>query len=182
MSNFVNQKAAQAAGHIVGRDYNNYEAPKSGITKLFDDLKSQMERDDTVTDIIVDLARYHTQVANDGIVGLKMKLEVSGRSSFYMNAIEQKEMFAKLLEKHSLYSSAQQIFVLFLSKTESTFNHVVHPEIENGTISSINQMIIEHIIEPISQDCVSDSFVMSHNHIWGMIYWLAEQCFIRWHK
>ena len=38
-----------------------------------------------------------------------------------------------------------------------------------------------HIVAPIVEECGCGVFTMTYNHVLGMIYWLAEQCFIRWH-
>ena len=82
----------------------------------------------------------------------------------------------------SLYSSAQKIFAVFLAKTESTFTHVIHPKIANCSESEVNQMIIDLIAEPICVECDGEDLLITYDTVFGMVYWLAEQCFVRWHK
>jgi len=41
--------------------------------------------------------------------------------------------------------------------------------------------VIERIANPIVEECGSDLMSVNHNLVLGMIYWLAEQCFIKWH-
>lgn len=113
--------------------------------------------------------------------GLEAKLNAAGRSSSYIDAIEKKEMFVKLLERWSLYHSAQQIFVHILAKAEIEFNGVVYLQIPNKTEAEINTLVIDRIVGPIVEECGYELIEMSHNIVQGMIYWLAEQCFIRWH-
>ncbi len=124
--NYVDQQHASARGDITGRDKIIVEAPKGMIEKLLLKLKEQYECDQTTQNIIDELARYHTRRAADGISGLEAKLAASTKTISYDDAIELKEMFAKLLEKWSLYHSAQLIFVHILAKAEAEFNNVIY--------------------------------------------------------
>ena len=90
-------------------------------------------------------------------------------------------MFAKLLQRWSLYSSAQLIFVHILAKAETEFTHVIYGQIPQKTPEEINALVIERIANPIVEECGSDLMSVNHNLVLGMIYWLAEQCFIKWH-
>lgn len=180
--NLVNQGGAVAGGDVVGRDKYIYEAPKSMIEKLLIRLKEQYECNDQVQETIDELARYHSRRASDGIFGLEAKLIAAGKSSIYDDAIEKKEMFAKLLQKWSLYSSAQMIFVHILAKAENEFNSVVYLEIPTKTEAEINALVLDRIVNPIVEECSSELMGVSYNLVQGMIYWLAEQCFIKWHQ
>jgi hypothetical protein len=122
----VNQQGAKAGSNIVGRDYVYQEAKKGLVEKLLLKLKEQYDCSEQTQTTMEELARYHTRRATDGIDGLEAKLAASGRLSYYDEAIEKKEMFAKLLERWSLYSSAQQIFVHVLGlKTSSRTSYMV---------------------------------------------------------
>lgn len=179
--NVSNQQNARAAGSIVGRDFINVEAKKGLVEKLLDKLKHQYECDERTQATIDELARYHTRRASDGIDGLEAKLEAGGRSAYYDDAIEKKEMFAKLLEKWSLYSSAQEIFVHILAKAENEFTQVIYGQIPKKEPEEINAMVIDRIVNPIVEECGGDLIAVNHNLVQGMVYWLAEQCFIKWH-
>lgn len=128
------------------------------------------------------LKRFYSQRAYDGVVGLKAKLEKSGRDGSYIDAIEMKEMFAKLLERWSLYPSAQQIFVYLLARAERQFVDIILPQAHELKIAQINTLMSDLIVEPTVQECGASVFEVDHNTAMGMIYWLAEQCFIRWHR
>lgn len=181
-STVSNQQGARADGHIAGRDVVIHEARKSGIERLLLKLKEQYECSEQTQIIIDELARYHTRRAPDGIDGLEAKLKASGRLHYYDDAIEKKEMFSKLLERWSLYSSAQQIFVHILAKAENEFTQVIYGQIPQKTPEEINALVIDRIVNPIVEECGGELMSVNHNLVQGMIYWLAEQCFIKWHS
>ena len=177
-----NQQGSQAGGSIVGRDYNNFEAKRSLVEKLLLKLQQQYQCSEQTQTTIDELARYHTRRATDGIEGLEAKLKASGRIDYYDEAIEKKEMFAKLLERWSLYSSAQQIFVHILARAENEFTQVIYRQIPQKTQAEINALVIDRIVNPIVEECGGELMSVNHNLVQGMVYWLAEQCFIKWHQ
>lgn len=177
-----NQQGSQAGGSIVGRDFNNFEAKKSVVEKLLLKLQQQYQCSEQTQTTIDELARYHTRRATDGITGLEAKLKASGRIDYYDEAIEKKEMFAKLLERWSLYSSAQQIFVHILARAENEFTQVIYRQIPQKTQEEINALVIDRIVNPIVEECGGELMSVNHNLVQGMVYWLAEQCFIKWHQ
>ncbi|MEA2876057.1 MAG: hypothetical protein QOF14_1253 [Hyphomicrobiales bacterium] len=184
----VDQSQAHAQRDIVGRDLNqttnNYAAPQAAgvIEQLLVKLHHEMEQDVKVRDTIERLQRFYTQRAHDGINGLQAKLTAGGRESSYLDAIEMKEMFAKLLERWSLYASAQQIFVHLLARAERQFNDVILPQLGVLDVTGGNKLVFDLIVEPTVTECGASVFEIDHNTAMGMIYWLAEQCFVRWHK
>jgi len=179
----INQKNSKAAGDIVAGDKvtNNNSAPKGKIEKLLTKLQEQYDGDEETQSVIDELARYHSRRASDGIFGLEKKLKAANKSDGYDDAIEKKEMFAKLLQKWSLYSSAQLIFAHILAKAEMEFSLVIYPQIPSKSEVEINAIVIERIVNPIVDECGDDLLAINHNLVLGMVYWLAEQCFIRWH-
>ncbi|HWW49421.1 MAG TPA: ABC-three component system protein [Xanthobacteraceae bacterium] len=177
----TNQQGAQAGGSIIGRDYNNFEAKKGVVEKLLLKLKQQYECNEQTQTTMDELVRYHTRRAADGIDGLEAKLKASGLLDYYDEAIEKKEMFAKLLERWSLYSSAQQIFVHILARAENEFTQVIYRQIPQRTPEEINALVIDRIVNPIVEECGGELMLVNHNLVQGMVYWLAEQCFIKWH-
>lgn len=180
-STISDQSNARAGGSIAGRDYYNVEAKKGLIERLLHKLKEQYDCDEQTQITIDELARYHNRRATDGISGLEAKLHASGRFAYYDDAIEKKEMFVKLLEKWSLYSSAQEIFVHILAKAEIEFTQVIYGQIPKKEHEEINALVIERIVSPIVEECGGDLMSVNHNLVLGMVYWLAEQCFIKWH-
>ncbi len=145
-------------------------------------LNAELEGDEQVRHTIEKLQRYYTNRARDGVVGLEAKLIKAGREQTYLDAIEMKEMFAKLLEQWSLYASAQQIFVYLLARAERQFNDLILPQIPALDTAGVNALVNDLIVEPTVMECGASVFEIDHNTAMGMIYWLAEQCFVRWHK
>lgn len=171
-------------GHAVKIDTQyTIQLPRSAsvIEKLLHKLQHEVEQHIQYNDTIVRLQRYHGGVAHDGIRGLVAKLEHSGRAAQIETALEQKEEFAKLLETWSLYHSAQEIFVYLLARAENTFTTEVMPEIATSTVGEINRQVNRDIVDLIVDECAVSVLQIDHVSAMGMLYWLAEQCFIRWH-
>ena len=177
----------------VGRDQvgsqietqNNYYGPRANpttIDMLLEKLQKEIEHDQKIRDTIDKLQRFQKPRAHDGVVGLEQKLQVSGRAYEYLDAIEKKELFAKLLEKFSLYASAQEILAALLARAEYFFTHFVYPQVSSLSILEVNQLVDSKIIEPTIDECGASVFAIDHSVAMGMIYWLAEQCHIRWHQ
>ena len=177
----------------VGRDQvgsqietqNNFYGARANLTAidlLLEKLQREIEHDQQIRDTIDKLQRFQKPRAHDGVVGLEQKLQVSGRAYEYLDAIEKKELFAKLLEKFSLYASAQEILAALLARAEYFFTHFIYPQVGSLSILEVNQLVDGKIIEPTIDECGASVFAIDHSVAMGMIYWLAEQCHIRWHQ
>jgi hypothetical protein len=46
----------------------------------------------------------------------------------------------------------------------------------------MNDIIKNEIIFPLLNDMSGDAVTVDINHVAGMIYWLADQCYVRWHQ
>jgi hypothetical protein len=124
MTTGVNQTGASARGDVVGHDKTefHYHAAASSIgvvAQLLKKLEEEVAQNEEVKTLIETLAHYHKRHSHDGVDGLQSKLIAGGRSSEYLDAIAKKELFVKLLEKWSLYASAQQYLPIF-SQRRST--------------------------------------------------------------
>lgn len=187
----VDQSNAKAEGHIAGRDvYNitNNLSERSAsraagiVEQLLQRLDDELKTDQKAQSTIEKLQRYHQNKSHDEVVGLEAKLKHAGREASYYDAIEMKEMFVKLLHEWSLYASAQQIFVYLLARAERNFNDIILPQIPALEVAQVNSLVNELIVEPTVNECGASVFEIDHNTALGMVYWLAEQCFVRWHK
>lgn len=186
MGLLVDQRDASADGDIVGRDKieNHFHGDRRPgiVEQLLTKLQAEIEQNNQIRHTIEALAHFQTRRSRDGIDGLEAKLQAGGRADEYYDALEKKELFAKLLEKWSLYASAQEIFAYLLAKADYEFNQFVHPQIENLSRIQVNQIVKESIVVPVVGECGGAVFTINHSTAMGMVYWLAEQCFIRWHK
>lgn len=188
MSVGVDQSGASAGGDLVGRDKNVYlrvEAvprPARVVEQLLEKLQAEIQKNEEVRHRVESLQYFYERRTKDGIDGLEAKLTAGGRDHELYLALEKKELFVKLLEKWSLYASAQEIFAYLLAKVEHEFSMFVYPKIGDLDQSSINELLNDRIVLPTIEECGSDVFVLNHSVVMGMVYWLAEQCFVRWHQ
>lgn len=181
----VNQKGATAGGDIVGGDkvvHNYVSTPKPTKLELLKERLIQEVKDGAqCAELIEQLKNYQKPVVLDGVVGLEAKLQVSGRSAQLMTALEMKEQFSKLLDKWSLYGSAQEIFAHLLAMTHYKYTHQIFPQIGALDNVSIDELIDQKIVSPAIDEVGIDVFSLDHQTAMGMVYWLAEQCRVRWH-
>lgn len=183
----VNQSGADAGGDIVGGNKDTHyhlprTAPLSLVEKMMERLSVEMRDSLKVQELISSLQFFYIQKAKDGVAGLEAKLIKADREDDLLYAFEKKELFVKLLDRYSLYESAQRIFTHLLAKTEHEFSQIIHPQIANLSRKEINDLVSTRIVEPIVQECGIGPLDINHCVVMGMIYWLAEQCFIRWHQ
>jgi len=182
------QSRASAGRDLAGRDINNIthynSAPRAAgvVEQLLEKLQLEIDQNAQAREVVDKLQRYYQKRAHDDVIGLEAKLIKAGRSDSYFDAIEMKEMFAKLLDEWSLYASAQQIFIFLLARAERQFNDIILPKVSILDSVAISQLTNELIVEPAVLECGASVFHLDHNTALGMVYWLAEQCFIRWHK
>lgn len=184
----VNQKGASAGGDIVGG--NKFEVhhhiaaslPPSKLDKLKVRLQQEVAEGQCSPSIIDQLQNFKKKIPEDGVVGLEAKLQVSGRSEQLMTALEMKEQFAKLLDKWSLYGSAQEIFVHLLAMADYKYSHHIFPLISTVDSVAVDELIHDKIIMPAINEVGVEVFSLDHQTAMGMIYWLAERCRVRWHK
>lgn len=155
----------------------------SKIEALKARLLEEIGQDATATKIIEELQIfYNRRPSSDGINGLEEKLKVSGREFETVDALEQKEMFAKLLTRWSMYVSAQLIFAHLLSRAVQEFRSFIQPNLQCLDITSYNALVSEKIVKPLVDEVGEGSIRFNDLVSMGMYYWLAEQCFVRWHR
>lgn len=174
----------------VGRDnivaeqvniYGSEAATSSPIAALMRRLAEEVKNDSQTQQFIDTLQFFQVRYAPDGIEGLENKLNHAGRTSEIPLAIRQKDLFARLLARHSMFDSAQQIFAYLLARIENDYKCYVLPNI--GTLSSaeIDQLINERLVAPCIAEVGAGVFSLNAHIAMGMVYWLAEQCYVRWH-
>ena len=182
----ISQSGARAGGDIVaGNKDTHYHAPlvpAGPIERMMERLSIEIRDSLQVQELIGSLQFFYVQKTKDGIIGLEAKLIKAGRDDELLYAFEKKELFVKLLNKYSLYNSAQRIFAHLLAKTEHEFTLIIQPQVTYLKQSELNDLVSARIVEPIVLECGIGPLDINHSVVMGMIYWLAEQCFIRWHQ
>lgn len=181
----TSQDRSRAGRDLIGvknETHYHYASGSSVIDQLILKLQTELEANEQTRNTIESLARFRTRRAADGVEGLEAKLEKGGRSAELPDALEKKELFAKLLERWSLYASAQEIFACLLARAEYEFSFFIQPQIGDLSHIQVNQLINDKVVEPTTTACGGSTFAIDHSQAMGMIYWLAEQCYVRWHK
>ena len=168
----------------IGQINTTLERPKSQIEIWMDKLADEVRTNQQAQQMVDSLQYYHKKHSFDGIDGLENKLDHAGRSHQKGIALRKKELFSKKLDHYSFYGAAQEIFAYFLAAIEENFNTYVHPFIGTLTAAEIDIAVKEKVVDPILAEMSGGGGVMmiNCNHVSGMVYWLAEQCYVRWHK
>lgn len=155
--------------------------PSSSLVALMERLADEIRRNEHVQNFVAELQLYYEHQSYDGIDGLENKLQHAGRASQISKAIRKKELFVRLLDDFSMFDSAQHVFVHVLSKMEADFDAYVLPHLGQMSDADIDVLINERLITPATHQGVVGAFTLNAAITAGMVYWLAEQCFIRWH-
>lgn len=159
----------------------NVALPISPIAILMQRLADEVKNDQQVQCFIDTLQFYYEHHSHDGINGLENKLVHTDRADEIVMAIRKKELFTRLLAKYGMFESAQQIFAYLLSKVEQDYRVYVLPNVTSCDRWKFDQLIHEHLIEPIITEVSAGVFLVNAAIAAGMVYWLAEQCYVRWH-
>jgi hypothetical protein len=183
-TNNVDQRKASALGDNVGHDKitNIYHAERQTqiegwVAKLAEELREHVE----VRDLVDNLQYYFQRHPYDDVVGLEAKLDRAARSMQKRGALKKKEAFAKLLAEWQAYPAAQEIIAYFLAKIECSFESHVVPMLGHATAAEIDGIVMSELIEPVLAEMGCAPFMLNHMNVSGMVYWLAEQCYVRWH-
>jgi hypothetical protein len=180
-------KGNQAGKNLVLGDHNeSVFAPQTiaseNVKLLVAALQKEIEQDDQRTEWIEDLVTFNEPFVVDGVRGLEDKLIEAGLEHKRLFAILQKERFVKFLERNSLFHSAQQLLAFCLHEIFNSFEAFVHPRCGDIQEAELNELIVDKVVQPVLNQYSYGSFSLNHSLVWGMIYWLAERCYIRWHR
>lgn len=155
----------------------------SQVTGLLERLDKEISDGNACIDgFIDDLQMFQDRRSSGGLVGLEAKLEAAERQDQLEGAQAKKELFAKLLAKMQHYPSAQKIFALFLARINDVFENHIIPHVSSLDRQQVDLIVEEKIVQPTLQDMGAgfEHFTINHAHVRGMIYWLADRCYVRW--
>jgi len=132
---------------------------------------------------IDELQMFNNRRTEEEFVGLEEKLEKADRKDQILDAKQKWEQFQKLLQRYQHYPSAQKLFAFFLARINDVFENHICPHQAELSRREVDKIIEEKIVLPTIADMGSgfEHFTLTHAHIRGMIYWLADRCFVRWH-
>lgn len=184
----VTQQDISAGRDNIGRDQINtninlnLNGEKSPIAAWMAKLEIEISNNQQVAHFIDTLQMYQERHSHDGVSGLENKLTHSGRNQEAVNlALQKKELFTRLMAKYAMFDSAQNIFAYLLSKLENDFRVYVLPNIAGTPAHEVDALFTQYLVGPCADEIKSGVFCLNAAIASGMIYWLAEQCYIRWH-
>lgn len=158
------------------------DGEKSPIAAWMYQLEIEISTNQQVVEFIDTLQMYQARHSHDSIDGLEGKLKHAGRNQeVIVLALRKKELFQRLLTKYAMFDSAQQIFAYLLSKVEGDFRTYVLPNIDGKAAHDVDALFAQYLIGPCADEIKSGVFCLNSAIAAGMVYWLAEQCWVRWH-
>jgi hypothetical protein len=183
--NSVDQRGVSAGQDAVGRDKItnvHYSERRTQIDGWLEKLAKELECDARVRDFVDNLQYFMRIYDYDDVRGLEAKLEHANRKTQVNSALRKKEAFVKLLEEWKAFSSAQEIFAFFLSQIEFSFQTNIEPLLPHASKDEVDQAIQTHLVFPVLDTMGTGPFMLNSLNVSGMVYWLAEQCYVRWHQ
>lgn len=191
-NSYANQSRAMVQGDQAGRDiikneFNLVHQGASQVTAWLRRLEAQLQNENRdLNNSFVDSLSFFVDQRDSvevDVVGLKAKLEKCTFDIPYHSALLKKEEFAKLLLKYQEFSSAQELFAYFLSIIYDVFDEKICPVVKTISYAELQDIIDKQIIDKIFHEigAGSDVLFINRNHVRGMIYWLADKCYVRWH-
>jgi len=136
-------------------------------------------------EIIDELLYYTTE--KDGTLGMERKLTDGGfREESILEALKQKEFYAKKSMRYDCYPSAQKIFLLLFARIKNEFNTSIYPLIEAQqplpvVMSQLRQKIVNPVMDMLDAHGAHDQYLnFTEDHIYGMIYYLTGMCHLNW--
>lgn len=156
--------------------YNQY-------LKLVAEFEKELESGEIeFSDFIDKIQHYTSNVDQDEIIGLELKLSEAGFEDDYIWARGLKEYYFKKLTENSLSKATQRIHAFLLARICILFNYKVKGALNDGaTKEEAREIIINNIIMPV-EEMLGENNVLDlyADDITAMIYFLTGNCHIRW--
>lgn len=180
----VSARRDNIVGSQIGAINNHAKIrePFEQLIYLKGKLALECEAQAKIATTIASLRKYESPLIYDGIKGLENKLDHADRASEKHYALDAKEDFAKFLAEWRFYESAQAMIAFCMALIESEYQFSVLPKISELSRNEVNDLIKEKIILPLLNDMSGGDLYIDSKIIYGMMYWLADQCYIRWHS
>lgn len=157
----------------------------SQLGVLLKNLDAEIQAGTKVSSFIDDLQMFVDHREDEKLVGLEQKLSCVGRQAEYRDALRKKEFFQKKLTQLEHFVSAQKLFAVILSRIHEVFQSYVmdlgQPLPRHQVEEIVDTKIVQPTIDEINHAGGSDHLLLTHSFIRGMIFWLADRCWVRWH-
>ena len=179
-----NSQYIDKVGSILHEPTVLYGMGSTRMDAYFQSLIEEIQKN-VKAEIIDELLYYTTQ--KDGTLGMEQKLIDGGfRQDRIMEALKQKEFYAKKAMRFDSYPSAQRIFLLLFARIKNEFNTSIFPLIEkqqplNVVMEALRHKIVNPIMAMLEAGGAHDQYLnFTEDHIYGMIYYLTGMCHLNW--
>lgn len=173
-----------AGGNIYKNTiYSSSAVPVSRLRRLFEQFEKEKQSDPNIEIIAEALQHLMTPKEGEVVIGLEEKLKIASKPQETIDlARECKEQYAKKLYKQQFYNSSQQINLILLSTARNQFINYVYPLItqrrsDEEVSIALEEYVVKHLQTMIDVD---ESFVFTPDDVWGIIYYLTGNCYIKW--
>lgn len=169
----------------VDRDHVSICKPKDRDDVVYRGIKRHVEKTRNAVKLangILDVADYGVKSARDRR-DLLQKLIDADREAEYEYANDSQNRFARKYAKTGLFTAAKDDHDALLAEIETRFvTHVFHPHIcKDSNDEAVRKALQDNVLDPLTaKDFGQTKF--SASSVLSGLYFLTEQCHIRWDK
>lgn len=171
-------------GDFAGRDLTKMQVTFSvgNLKELYKRFEEERRNNVLFNEVLEDLDVFQRQKSNEVVVGLEAKLKAGKKTDELIEmAMELKEAYSKKLEKNKFFESAQRINAYLLGYARTQFVANVYPAIkEESNDEKVNMLMNQYVIQPMLAMLEGDTFGFTPQDIYGILYFLTGNCFIKW--
>ncbi|HYW56538.1 MAG TPA: ABC-three component system protein [Polaromonas sp.] len=178
------QKWNQVAGDFAGGNIDkstSYFGGVTAMTRLIRQYSEEQSQNQQVKTIIGALEHYMSQVADEDIRSLEVKLTAANRTEQIATARKRKHEAVQFLMRHESSPAAHKIISFLLAKLQVSYENQVMPLINSGADRiAIDGAIQASVLDPAWSFLESNPLDIDHRLLTGFLYFLGGNCHIRW--
>lgn len=148
-------------------------------------IQEEIGNNNLLEHISQNLNHYIQELEDTEQMDLQGKLNLASREKELFIALRLKEKVSKLIDKYSLFASANKYLTYIFAMIIHLFKTYVYPEIcAEKNLFEIKKVVSERVIIPVSEEIQKGEnyFDLNYEDIEGMIYFLAGNCHIWFDK
>jgi hypothetical protein len=176
------------SGNVVGRDlagrdiHHHYgEHTRSFMRSLIESLEREQKERREFKELIATLRHYSSSVDNTELQGLTAKLAAADRQDCVAEAAGLKEVFAKQIDRHQLFESAQMILAYALGRMKDNFERSIRPLLISKTPRHlVDAAIVSEVLEPVMRELEDNPLAIDTTVLRGGMFFLTGNCHLRW--
>lgn len=171
-------------GDQAGRDINKIYLPaeRSMMQALIERFRDEERRNQQFSDRIDELTHFMEELSEgEKKRDLAAKLTDGGRADDIPEASRLKELFYKKLQRNLLRRSAQEIIAFSLGTVWMRFRSDVAPLIaRQAPKHEVDAAVVQAVVDATMRDLGENILVLLPHEIFGMVYYLTGNCFVKW--